>query len=98
MRTTIDVPEQLLRRAKAEAALRGLRLKDIVRDALERHLAASPLLDPIGASEVEVQELGPGCVLPLVTGRTGPLMRELEGGAAQRVLDAEDVDRAAHSR
>ena len=98
MRTTIDVPEPLLRRAKAEAALRGLRLKDVVRDALERYLAASPLLDPIGASQVEVQELGPGCVLSLVTGKTGPLMRELEGGAAQRVLDAEDVDRSVQSR
>ncbi|MCY4633963.1 MAG: hypothetical protein OXG04_05560 [Acidobacteria bacterium] len=35
MRTTIDIPERLLRQAKAEAALRGLGLKDIVRDALE---------------------------------------------------------------
>lgn len=56
MRTTIDVPESLLRRAKAEAALRGLRLKDIVRDALEHHLAVSPLPDPSGPVAVEAQE------------------------------------------
>ena len=98
MRTTIDVPESLLRRAKAEAALRGLRLKDVVRDALERHLAASPLVDPIGSTPVEVQELGAGCVFPLVTGTTGLLMRELEAGAAQRLLDAEDAGRAVGSR
>ena len=98
MRTTIDVPESLLRRAKAEAALRGLRLKDIVRDALEHHLAASPLPDPIASASVEAQELGAGCVFPLVTGTTGPLMRELGGGAAQRLLDAEEVARAVRSR
>ncbi len=94
----IDVPESLLRRAKAEAALRGLRLKDVVRDALERHLAASPLVDPLGATPVEAQELGAGCVFPLVTGTTGLLMRALGGGAAQRLLDTEDVGRAVGSR
>lgn len=35
MRTTIDIPEPLLRRAKAEAALEGRKLKDIVSQALE---------------------------------------------------------------
>ena len=98
MRTTIDVPEPLLRRAKAEAALRGLRLKDIVREALEHHLAGGRLVDPIESVPVEVQELAPGCAFPLVAGTTGPLMRELGGGAAQRLLDAEDVGRAVRSR
>ena len=97
MRTTIDVPEPLLRRAKAEAALRGLRLKDIVRDALEHHLAVSLLPDPSDSVAVEAQELGAGCVFPLVGGPTGPLMREIGGGAAQRLLDAEDVERVVHS-
>ncbi len=34
MRTTIDIPDELLRRAKSEAALRGRRLKDLVEEGL----------------------------------------------------------------
>jgi hypothetical protein len=41
MKTTIEVPEELYRRAKAEAALRGRKLKDLVEDGLRLVLAAS---------------------------------------------------------
>ena len=34
MRTTIDIPDALLRRAKSEAALRGRKLKDLVEEGL----------------------------------------------------------------
>jgi hypothetical protein len=34
MRTTIDIPDQLFRRAKSEAALRGRKLKDLVEEGL----------------------------------------------------------------
>ena len=34
MRTTIDIPDELLRLAKSEAALRGRRLKDLVEEGL----------------------------------------------------------------
>lgn len=34
MKTTIDVPDDLYRRAKAEAALRGRKLKDLVEEGL----------------------------------------------------------------
>jgi hypothetical protein len=34
MRTTIDLPDDLFRRAKAEAALRGRKFKDLVEDGL----------------------------------------------------------------
>ena len=98
MRTTIDIPEGLLRRAKAEAALRGLRLKDIVRDALEDHLADGRLPDQAGALAVDRQALGGGCVFPLVAGPTGPVLRQLRAGRAQRLLDEDDVDREVHSR
>ena len=99
MRTTIDIPERLLRHAKARAALQGLRLKDIVRDALQRHLEhAGDLREPGGASTIEVQQLGAGCVFPLVTGATGPVLSQLRGGNAQRLLDEDDVDREVHSR
>jgi hypothetical protein len=34
MRTTVDIPDDLFRRAKSEAALRGRKLKDLVEDGL----------------------------------------------------------------
>lgn len=34
MRTTIDIPDELLRRAKSEAALQGRKLKDLVTEGL----------------------------------------------------------------
>ncbi len=38
MRTTVDIPEGLLRRVRAQAALDGRKMKDVVNEALRRHL------------------------------------------------------------
>jgi hypothetical protein len=43
MRTTIEIPDDLFRRAKATAALRGSTLKDLVVRALEREFARQQL-------------------------------------------------------
>jgi hypothetical protein len=40
MRTTIDIPDQLFRRTKAVAALRGSTMKDLIVKALEREVLA----------------------------------------------------------
>ncbi|MEM7147683.1 MAG: hypothetical protein AAF591_21445 [Verrucomicrobiota bacterium] len=45
MRTTVDIPEPLLRRARSRAALEGRRLKDVVNEALERWLASERGVD-----------------------------------------------------
>jgi hypothetical protein len=42
MKTTIEVPDELYRRAKAEAAMRGHKLKDLVEEGLRLVLAAPP--------------------------------------------------------
>ena len=39
MRTTVELPDQILRQAKAEAALAGMKLKDFIADALRARLA-----------------------------------------------------------
>ena len=39
IRTTVEVPDDLYRRAKAEAALRGRKLKDLVEEAGESHVS-----------------------------------------------------------
>ncbi len=36
MKTTVEIPDELFRRAKATAALRGRKLKDLVEDGLRR--------------------------------------------------------------
>jgi hypothetical protein len=41
MRTTVDLPDELLRRAKSEAALRGRKLKDLLEEGL-RHVLDAP--------------------------------------------------------
>jgi hypothetical protein len=39
MRTTIDIPDELLRQAKARAALEGVRLRDFIEKGLRLALA-----------------------------------------------------------
>jgi hypothetical protein len=49
MRTTIDIPDDLFRRAKSQAALRGRKLKDLVEEGL-RAVIDKPPLDNAEAS------------------------------------------------
>lgn len=45
MKTTVEIPDDLYRRAKAEAALRGRKLKDLVEEGL-RWVLQSPRTRP----------------------------------------------------
>ena len=38
MRTTVDLPDALFKRVKSEAALRGMRLREFIAQALEQSL------------------------------------------------------------
>ena len=51
MRTTVDIPDELLRRAKSEAALTGRKLKDLVEAGLRLVLAAPPAGDEASPSK-----------------------------------------------
>ncbi len=42
MKTTIELPDELFKRAKATAAIQGESLKDLIREALEARLASLP--------------------------------------------------------
>lgn len=46
MKTTIEIPDPLFRRAKSKAAERGQTLKEFVTDALREKLAANARLGP----------------------------------------------------
>jgi hypothetical protein len=69
MKTTVEVPDELYRRAKAEAALRGRKLRDLVEEGLRLVLEAprqtyrDPSLSALtrracGMIESEVSDLG----------------------------------------
>ncbi len=42
MRTTVDIPDELFRRAKSEAALRGRKLRDLVEEGLRLVVEQTP--------------------------------------------------------
>jgi len=46
MKTTVDLPNELLRQANTEAARRGLRLADLLAEALRRLLPPAQRLNP----------------------------------------------------
>ncbi len=50
MRTTVELSDELFRRAKAEAALRGRKFKDLVEDGLRRVLDQPEAPAPIATS------------------------------------------------
>jgi hypothetical protein len=55
MRTSIDLPDALYRQAKAEAALRGRKFRDLVEEGLRHVLAGNvePSLDPTPSPSVD---------------------------------------------
>ena len=75
----------------------------VVRRMLDpRHATAANRLHQalrlLGRELVVESALGPDCVFPLIWGATGPVMRDLMGGGAQRLLDREDIDRGVFPR
>lgn len=48
MRTTIDLPDALFARAKSEAALRGMKLKDFVAAGIAKEIASQSTSKPSG--------------------------------------------------
>ena len=94
MRTTIDIPEDLLRRAKAEAALRGMTLKDYVTEAVRAAVGDAHVAEAEPAySTKESLVLEEGCVFPLIRGPVGPALRDLTPERVHEILAQEEVDR-----
>ncbi|MFL6198698.1 MAG: hypothetical protein ACJ76J_05960 [Thermoanaerobaculia bacterium] len=83
MRTTIDLPEELFRQAKAKAALDGLKLKDLIASYVEQGLRGTP--SQAAPSRRKRSELP---VARAATGRALPAVRNAE---IQRILDEEEA-------
>ncbi len=68
MRTTVDIPEGLLRRARARAALAGTKMKDVVNEALRKHLGPGEEQEALGLQlpeRVGLDQIGRFC-LPVI--------------------------------
>ena len=96
MKTTLDIPDEIMRQAKIRAAEEGRKLKDVVAEALRSGLAlALPAVS--GSSQINVVS-DPKTGLPVVAAITNAVgssfsrqeIRDLEA----EILDREDEKRA----
>ena len=81
MRTTIDLPDELLRQVKAKAALDGLKLKDLITLYVEQGLRGAP----IASRRRQRSEL------PVARPATGHIVPALTNAEIQRILDKEET-------
>jgi hypothetical protein len=97
MRTTIDIPESVLRHAKAEAALRGMKLKDFVTEALRAALQGDLLLRESSPDygEADEQRIAEDCAFPLIRGPGGRALRDITADSLHRILEREEAEQAA---
>ena len=85
MRTTIDLPDELFRQAKATAALRGLKFKDFVTQILEEALKgrqAAPRETPRARR-----------VLPVIIPDRGVKIQALSNVELETLFLQEDLER-----
>jgi hypothetical protein len=83
MRTTIDLPDDLLRRAKALAALEGLSLKEVVTRCLELGLRRRAYKTDRSTRERSD--------LPVIRPATGRTLPRLSNADLFQILDEEEA-------
>lgn len=90
MRITIDLPDALFRRVKAQAALEGRKLKDLIAELLE------DALERDRQGDVDYREARRHTTLPVIpaTGVTIPPLTNLE---LAQIEDDEDLARFRRS-
>lgn len=99
MRTTIDLPDDLFRRVKAVAALRGLKLKELVASLVEGGLGETPAPSTTGGHVRETRPPGSRQTLPnfITTVSPIPLLtnEQIETILLQDDLESLGLDRSA---
>lgn len=86
MKTTLEIPDDLFRAAKAKAALEGRKLKDLVTEALRRAVRAEPSGGP-GGRRIE---------FPLIKGRPdSPVLTAERMAALEAQLESAEAERYA---
>jgi len=89
MRTTIDLPDELLRQAKAKAALDGMKLKDLITHYVEQGLR-------VGGTPGTIPPRRRRSELPLARTATGRPVPVLTNAEIQRILDEEEAAGRRH--
>jgi len=84
MRTTVDLPDDLLRRVKSRAALEGLKLKDLIARFIEQGLRQG------AAPEPSIQERHRS-LLPVVQAATGRALPVLSNAELSALLDEDEI-------
>lgn len=84
MKTTLDLPDETFRKLKAEAALRGYKLKELVAEFIERGLNEGPL-PPAAQSPRAVY------AIPIAREADGTVTPALSNAELQAILDDEDL-------
>lgn len=80
MRTTLDLPDPLFRELKAESALRGVKLKDLVAELLKRGLSQ------------RIPSSAPRSALPVIRKATGAVHPALSNQEIENLLTEEDAN------
>ncbi len=94
MRTTLDLPDEAFRQLKAQAALRGFKLKELVAQFIERGLADGSSIQPAPMRErpplpVAI-ERGP-YPIPIAREADGTVTPYLSNQQLYAILDEEDL-------
>ena len=84
MRTTLDLPDETFRQLKAQAALRGFKLKDLVAQFIERGLAAGS----VAPLEERPRSRPP---IPIARKADGSVTPALSNAQLYALLDEEDL-------
>ena len=86
MKTTLDLPDEAFRKLKAEAALRGFKLKELVAQFIERGLASAPDAAP----NVDAPRNRPP--IPIARKADGTVTQALSNAALYEILDEQDME------
>jgi len=89
MRTTIDIPEHLLRRAKATAIMRGIPFKQLLAEYVELGLASSNTEVPASISPPPKRRLPP----PTIKSGTGTPTYSLTNQQIEEIFLEEDIEK-----
>ncbi len=88
MKTTLEIPNPLFKRVKAHAAMEGLKLKEVVASALSAYLIRPRPPSRNGARP---------CPFPLVRGKSGPLMKQMNNETIGKLQEKDDLERHLRS-
>ena len=78
MRSTLDLPDETFRQLKSQAALSGMKLKELVTQLIQRGLAAG-----VTTNAPEVQPSGSAVTYPI------PIAREADGTVTPYLTNAQ---------